>query len=350
MAFQSAANYGNLPNGNFSPTIFSKKVQKQLRKSAVAEAVTNTDYFGEISSMGDSVRIIKEPEILVRPYARGTQITPQDIVDEDFTLIVDRANYFAFTTDDIEKQQAHVNWLDLASDRAAYKMRDTYDRDILGYMSGFEENNGVWTARTSPVGTKAEDTADMDELLGANKLDRANFVAGATPGTSVSVGLRGTYDTTPLAIFNRAALRLNLLNVDQEGRFAIVSPEFVEKLLDEDNKLVNNDYGGNGQNSEGLKNGQLSQNKIRGFKVYVSNNLPQIGAGPGVVDDAGSTTDYGFIIFGHQSAVATASQINKTESHRSTTSFGDVIRGMQMYGRKILRPEALGRVAWNSAH
>lgn len=356
MAFQSAANYNNLPNGNFSPTIFSKKVQKQFRKTAVAEDITNTDYFGEISAYGDSVRIIKEPEITVRAYARGTQITPQDMVDEDFTLIVDRSNYFAFKTDDIEEKHSHVNWLDLASDRAAYRMRDVYDRDILGYMSGFsaprapENPTDLWVPRTSPVGTKAESTADADELLGANKLSRANFVQGAAATDSVAVGTIGTFDATPLQVLNRIALRFNLLNVDMEGRWVVISPEFQEKLMDENSKLVNNDYGGTGQHGEGLTNGKLVANKIRGFRVYVSNNLPVIGAGPGVIDNNGSATDYGIIVAGHDSAVATASQINKTESYRDPDSFADIVRGMQLYGRKILRPEGLVRVAWNNAH
>jgi len=75
MAFQSAAGHGNLPNGVFSPVIYSKQVQLAFRKSSVVEDITNNDYFGEIANMGDSVKIIKEPEVSVQAYARGTQIT-----------------------------------------------------------------------------------------------------------------------------------------------------------------------------------------------------------------------------------------------------------------------------------
>ena len=85
MAFTTAAGYGNLPNGNFSPVIYSKQVQLAFRKSAVCDAITNSDYFGEIANVGDSVKIIKEPEISVKEYARGTTITPQDLDDEDFS-------------------------------------------------------------------------------------------------------------------------------------------------------------------------------------------------------------------------------------------------------------------------
>ena len=96
MAFASAAGHGNLPNGNFSSVIYSKKVQLAFRKATVVGAVTNSDYFGEIANQGDTVRIIKEPEISVSAYARGTTVTAQDLDDEDFSLVVDKANYFAF--------------------------------------------------------------------------------------------------------------------------------------------------------------------------------------------------------------------------------------------------------------
>jgi hypothetical protein len=96
MAFPSTAGYGNLPNGNFSSVIYSKKVQLAFRKSTVVGDITNSDYFGEISSQGDTVRIIKEPEISVSAYERGTQVQAQDLDDEDFSLVVDKSNYFAF--------------------------------------------------------------------------------------------------------------------------------------------------------------------------------------------------------------------------------------------------------------
>ena len=78
MAFKVASGYSNLPNGNFSPVIYSQKVQQAFRKSSVAESITNNDYFGEIANFGDTVRIIKEPEITVKAYSRGTTVTPQE--------------------------------------------------------------------------------------------------------------------------------------------------------------------------------------------------------------------------------------------------------------------------------
>jgi len=110
MAFTTAGGYGNLPNGNFSSIIYSKKVQLAFRKSTVVGDITNSDYFGEIAAQGDTVKIIKEPEISVSAYARGTQVNAQDLDDEDFSLVVDKANYYAFKIDDIEEAHSHVNF------------------------------------------------------------------------------------------------------------------------------------------------------------------------------------------------------------------------------------------------
>jgi len=345
MAFQSAAGHTNLPNGVFSPVIYSKNVQKAFRKSSVIMDITNTDYFGEISNFGDSVKIIKEPDITVKPYARGTQVEVQDLVDEDFTLIVDRANYWGFIVDDIEKKQSHVNFESLATDAAGYRLKDGYDRDILGYMSGYEynTNTGLWVARTTAVGTAADSTADSDELLASNKLTRASFVSGGSASDSIAVGVAGTYDATPLQILNRVNRIFEQKSVPSENRWVVVDPVFVEKLQDEDSKFMNADY----QDGEQMSNGKIRNGKVRGMTMYVSNNLPQVGTGPATIDNNGSSANYGVIVAGHNAAVATAEQMAKTETFRSQDSFGDVVRGMHLYGRKILRPESLIRVHYN---
>lgn len=343
MAFQSAAGYNNLPNGNFSPTIYSKKTLKQFRKTSVAEDIVNNNYFGEISNYGDSVKIMKEPEIQVKRYARGTQVTPQDLEDSDFTLQIDRSNSFAFKVDDIEVMHSHVDFMDLAKNRAGYKISEEYDSDLLGYMSGYERNidTSVWTARTTAVGTKSQTTADADELLGGHKLDREAW--GGAAGDSIAMGVSGTYDATPLQILNRMSRILDQKNVDRDSRWIVVDPIFLEKLQDEDSKFMNHDY----QSSEALSNGKVVSGQVRGFRLYCSNSLPTLGTGAATIDTNGSATDFGVIVAGHDSAVASASQISKTEKFRSQDTFGDIVRGLHLYGRKIIRPEGLIRAAYN---
>ena len=352
MAFSTAAGYGNLPNGNFSPVIYSKQVQLAFRKASVVEAITNSDYFGEIAQMGDSVKIIKEPEITVKSYARGTTITPQDLDDEDFSLTIDKANYFAFKVDDIEEAHSHVNFQSLASDRAAYRLSDQFDQDVLGYLSGFKQSaihGNANTANTTVNGSKAVSTAGSDELLASMKLDGSDFNAG-TASQSIALlprtgGATSTPSTAgeanPLQLIARMARKLDQQNVDSQGRWLVVDPVFMEILRDEDSRLQNADYGESG----GIRNG-LVVNNLHGFQVHVSNNLPSVGSGP-ATEAASNATNYGVIVGGHSSAVATAEQINKTETYRDQDSFADIVRGMHLYGRKILRPEALVNAIYN---
>ena len=352
MAFDKANGYGNLPNGNFSAVIYSKKVQKEFRKSSVVEDISNTDYLGEISSFGDSVKIIKEPEITVSTYARGTAVAAQDLSDADFSLVIDQANYFMFKMDDIETAHSHVNFMDLATDRAAYKLRDTFDAEVLGYMSGWELNNSnVWVRRTAANGTKANSGAGADELLAANSMSILDFggsdlgVAGEVTSIPVAAGGGAGGITSPLAVLNRMARKLDEANVDTADRFFVADPVFYEMLMDENSKFVSSDFGG----GEELRNGRVGDGLVRGFRVYKSNNLPYVGTGAGTVLSTGSETNFGVIVAGHNSAVATAQQLNKVETYRDTASFADICRGMQLYGRKILRPEALITANYNVA-
>ncbi len=356
MAFSTASGYGNLPNGNFSPIIYSKQVQLAFRKSAVANAITNNDYFGEIANQGDTVKIVKEPEISVSSYERGTQIQAQDLDDEDFQLTIDKANYFAFKMDDIEEAHSHVDFMQLATDRAAYRLADQMDQECLGYLSGYAQSakHGAADAvNTSTNGTKAVSTAGSDELLTSMKLKKGDFnsiTTGSAGDHSIPLAIRlpgittvPTATVSPLTVVARMGRLLDQQNVDTRGRWLCLDPVFIEMLKDEDSRMLNADYGG-----AGLQNG-LVMNNLHGFRVYESNNLPAVGGGAGSSGSANQNTDYGVIVAGHDSAVATAEQINKVETYRDPDSFADIVRGMHLYGRKILRPEAIVTAKYNVA-
>jgi len=357
MAFTSAAGHTNLPNGNFSSVIYSKKVQLAFRKSTVCGDITNSDYFGEIAAQGDTVKIIKEPEISVSAYARGTTITAQDLDDEDFSLVVDKANYFAFKIDDIEEAHSHVNFMDLATNRAAYRLSDQYDQEVLGYLSGYKQsalhaNAGAVNDQVN--GTKAVSTAGSDELLTSMKLRKdsfGNITTGSAADHSIPVAARlpgatalPTATASPAMVVARMKRLLDQQQVDSQGRWLVVDPVFMEIMADEDSRFMNADFGEAG----GLRNG-LVLNNFHGFRVYTSSNLPAVGTGAGTSGSANQNTNYGVIVGGHDSAVATAEQVNKTETYRDTDSFADIVRGMHLYGRKILRPEAIVTAKYNAA-
>ena len=357
MAFGAVSGYGNLPSGNFSSVIYSKKVQLAFRKSTVAGDITNSDYFGEIANQGDTVRIIKEPEISVSAYLRGTTIAPQDLSDDDFSLVVDKANYFAFKVDDIEEAHSHVNFMDLATNRAAYRLADQHDQEVLGYLTGYKQSalhSNADTVNDTVNGTKADSTAGSDELLAANKLNKGDFGNITTSGAddhSIPVAARlpgatalPTEYVSPTMLVARMGRLLDQQSVDKAGRWVVIDPVMMEILMDEDSRFLNSDFGDAGA----LRNG-LVINNWNGFRVYVSNNLPSVGTGPATTGTANQNTNYGAIVAGHDSAVATAEQINKTETYRDPDSFADIVRGMHLYGRKILRPEALVTAKYNLA-
>ena len=319
----------------------------------------NINDFGEIANFGDSVRIIKEPIVSVSPYVRGGQIQTQDLVDEDYTLIIDKANYYAFQIDDIEDKMSHVNWESLASDSAAYRLRDQFDQEVLGYLTGYKQTAVHLNASTARVaadipGTKAITTATDTELLSSNILKKGDFKRITTSSAGdhsipISARLPGatSYPTdvvSPLDIFNRAARILDQQRVPQEGRWAVVDPVFLETLKDEDSRLFQAEWGKSG----GLYNGNTGAT-LHGFRLYESHNLPVVGTGPATSGAANQNSNFGVIVFGTNQAVAVAETIRKTEKMRSDDSFGDVVRGLHLYGRKIIRPEAIVTAKYNVA-
>lgn len=355
MAFPSAVGHNNLPNGNFSPIIYAKEAQLAFRKTSVVNDITSNEYFGLIANYGDSVKIMKEPDIDVRPYTRGKQIVPQDINDEDFTLVIDQGREFSFHIEDVEKAHSHINWMSLATSRAGYKMKDAFDMDILGYMTGFKQSNlslPADTARgaTDIPGTKALTSAGADELLASNKLNKGSFLAsGGNNSIPVQPRMPGvasvpTTVVSPLTLISRINRTLDIQNVPNDNRWLVIDPVFAEMLMDEDSNLINSDFAEKGV----LVNGMLPK-RVRGLRVYVTNNLPRIGTGPATVGVADQNSNYGIIVAGNNAAVATAENISKVETIRSPNTFADIVRGLQVYGRKILRPESIVTAKYNVA-
>jgi hypothetical protein len=333
-------------DGNWSPVIYSKQAQIALRKTAVTNAITNNSYFGEIANQGDVVRIQKEPDVTVNALQRHTAISVEKLNDEDF--------YFAFKMDDIEDQFANVDYVSLAADRAAYKMADAMDADVMQYLSG-HTSAGEYSTTTS--GDAQHDTAGnlTGEFLTANHLDATDFSnltisATATAGDSVPLAPRlpgatslSATTVSPLTVVARMARLMDTQSVDSRGRWIVIDPVFMEMLKDEDSRVLNADFGGSG-----LQNG-LVLNNLHGFRVYVSNNLPAKGTGAGTSGTTAQNDHYGVIVAGQEEAVASAEQINKVENYRDPDSFADIVRGMHLYGRKILRPEALITARYNAA-
>ena len=303
------ANFANSVAGQnnsfFLPSIYSAKVLNFFRKASVVEAITNTDYSGEISNYGDSVKIIKEPVISVYDYTRGSDTTQTKLTDQELTLVVDSAKAFKFIVDDIERDMSHVNFKEVATSSAAYALRDSFDSSVIESMF-----SGV--SSSSP-----------DHVLGADSATKLG--AGVYDGAG-SIDLGVSAETDPLDVLARMARLLDDANVPEEGRWFVASPEFYEQLSQSSSKLLSVDYNA-GQGS--IRNGLVSSGKLRGFNMYKSNNIAAV------------TNASGKCLAGHISSTATAQTIISTEVLRDPSSFGDIVRGLHVYGAKVLRDDAL---------
>ena len=319
MAFGTSAGYGNLPSGNFTPQIFSQKVLKFFRRASVAEDITNTDYTGEIENFGDTVNIIKEPTITVSQYTRGSVVNTQNLADDQITLTVDQANAFAFKIDDIEERQSHINFEALATSSGAFSLKRKYDANVLQAIS---DGAGI---------------AGADDASLSGGLTTTNTSLG-TASSPINVEA----DDAGINLMLLMARVLDDQSVPEENRWFVAPPIFYEKMFQAGNKIAEVQVTGDA--SSNLRNGLATPGTLAGFSCYKSTALNST-AGTDQVTLSGVATDASenVILAGHISSTATASHIAKTEVVRSTESFSDVVRGLHVFGRKVLRPEAIVR-------
>lgn len=283
---------------NFVPQIWAAEILQNLRSTLVfaQDGIINSDYEGEIANAGNKVNITAFTDPAIADYAVGTDMTFNHLADTTQQLVIDQAKAFAITVDDVNARQALPDFLPTVSAGAAYNLAAATDTYVSGLMTA-----GVATA---------------NKLTGVNVTTTTNDDNGAF---STIVNLR--------TILSRS-------NIPQAGRWLIVPPEFYAILL-RDNRFVRVNESGS---DEGLRNGNVG--RILGFDVYESNTTPDTAADSSV--SAGSTTSGVFsVLAGHPMAVTFAQQIAKVETGRIEKQFGDFIKGLHLYGGKVVRPTAL---------
>lgn len=271
---------------NFIPEVWAAQILETLRAVLVyaAPTVVNRDYEGDIAQAGDTVHITSFSDPTVRSYTAETDITVESIDDDTLALVIDQAKYFAFDVDDVIKRQAINGWVESVTRAAAYKLAEAADT----YMSGLLYNavNGT----SNDVGGVTVDISD-------------NNGYGA-----VLVALRG---------------KLSRANVPANGRWVIIPPELTAAFL-QDARFIDASQSGS---TEAFRNGFLG--RASGFDIYESNTVPTETAGVYSV------------IAGHRMAATFAEQINSVEAQRRELRFGDLVKGLHLYGAKVVRPEAL---------
>jgi len=271
----------------FKPEVWNANLLVALEKSHVygAAGVVNRDYEGDIAQYGDTVHITSLADPTIGTYTPHTDITIEDVDDADATLLIDQSKYFAFEVDDVEKRQALNGGAILTEQarKAAYKLRDVADAYVAGLMAA-----GV---------------------------DAGNLVAEQTLSTAASA-----YD-----LLVDLGTILTEDDVPFEDRWTVVTPKFYGLLL-KDTRFVGS---GDAQAAATRLNGIVGE--AAGFSVRLSNNAPN---GPGA--GAGK-----LVIAGYDGAVTYAEQINKTEATRKEKGFADIVKGLHLYGAKVVRPKGL---------
>lgn len=267
----------------FIPEVWSAALLESLKKTLVFGGITNSDYEGDIANSGDTVRITSISRPTVGTYVPGTTtIVPEQLVDAQRTLVIDQVKYWAFQVDDVNQRQAAGDVIGPATREASYALADTVDQFIASHYTGIQAANAVGTVTVGVTYTKV-----WDDIL------------------------------VPLSV------KLDEANVPRQGRFAVIPP-WLQGALIRDDRFVRMDASGT---TDALRNGQVG--RAAGFDILLSNNCPN------------PTADHSVVIAGNTTALTMATQINKVEAYRPESSFSDAVKGLALYGAKLVRPDSL---------
>jgi len=280
---------------NFIPTIWAARVLENLQNAHVyaQPAVCNRDYEGDIREAGDTVRINTLGPVTVRPYIKNANMAAvQELTDASQILTISQANYFNFQIDDVDKAQTKPKVMDLAMRNAAWALAETADAWIAAMM---------WAA--VPAGS----------------------TQGAV-GAGLNVGF-GVGETAPYTALLNAAIDLDENNVPRMGRWAIVPPWFHGYLLMDDRFVGTGAAEADGRAVNGFVG------RAAGFDIFMSNNVPFV-AGPLEFK----------VLCGTNYATAYAEQINSVEAYRPELRFADAVKGLHLFGARVVYPEALALI------
>ena len=301
MAFPVAGGGANY-TGNFLPEIWSSKLIANFYDATVCAAISNTDYSGEITGFGDKVNIRTTPELTIRDYQKGMQLQVERPDKPKLTLNIDQGDYFAAVEDDVDRIQADVNLIDAWTRDASEKMKIKIDAKVLtGILPSISAlNSGAAAGRIS-----------------------GNINLGAT-GAPVQLTKTNVIDY----IVDSGAV-LDEANAPESDRFLVI-PAWVAAMI---KKSDVKDASLTGDSQTPLRNGRLGT--IDRYTVYVSHNLNR------VIDSGNQCFS---ILAGHKMGLTFATQMTNMESIRAESTFGSIVRGLQVYGYAVVKPEALAKL------
>lgn len=287
MAYSSSSGSFSFASGeqHFIPEVFSKKLQAKFYAQTILSEVTTNEYEGEISGLGNKVNIRTVPAVTVADYSGS--LSYADVTSGTVELDINKAKSYAFKVDDILRTQADIDFMNAAAEDAAQNMKIAIETDVFANVGA---GSSLTDVNSSEAGTNAGNI--LGHILTAGKT-------------------------------------LDQNNIPETERFMIIDPATAAIIKNSDLKQAYL----TGDAESPLRNGNIGM--IDRFTVYVSNNLPSSGS---------VTTG----LYGHPKAVAYASQMTNTETVRLESSFGDGVRGLSVYGYKVVVPTAIGEIKLNS--
>jgi hypothetical protein len=292
--------------GKFIPEIWSSKLQVKYYKATCMSEIFNSDWAGEIKDQGDKVIIRTIPTITINDYQKGQTLTSQVPAAGTIELLIDKGKYFQFVLDDVDDVQSDLRLMDMFGNDAAQQMKIGIESLI------FDGLVAKLLAATSAASANADGTAGA--LSGNLNL--------GTSGTPVSISKANILDS--IVDVGQA---MDEQNLPETGRWFVIPPWAAALIKKSDLK----DASLSGDGTSILRNGRLGT--IDRFTLYCSNNLKY------TVGDLAT-----HMLAGTRDAVCFASQFTKMETLRSTTTFGNIVRGLQVFGYELTKPEALFRL------
>ena len=307
-------------SGSFIPTLWSAKLNAKFYAATVFGEIANTNWEGEIKAMGDKVIINNIPDMTIRTYQPGQGLQYEAPTPSTLELQIDKGKYFAFHVNDLLALQSQPKQLDMFSNDASMQMKIGIDSNVIYNTFG----NGSSTNKGATAGAKS----------GSFNL-----------GTEASPYQLASSASSAIDLLTSLSAVLDEQNVPETDRFLLISPVDRQALMK--SNLQQAYLTGDSQSI--LRNGKIGM--IDRFTVYVTNQLPKLAAngtswqsGDGSETSIAATTNANkrrAIIAGHKAAITFAAQMTKMETVRNPYDFGDYVRGVNVYGYKVVKPEAL---------
>jgi hypothetical protein len=307
-------------SGTFIPTLWSKKLNAKFYANTMMSELANTSWEGEIASQGDMIRIRTAPSITINDYqGPGSDLGSAEVPTPIFTdMLIDQAKYFNVQVNDVLAHQADMDLMNMFTDDAAKQLKIVIENECFYHWFVTEGANA------------ANIGANAGAISGSYALGTDNAAIAATGNDILNTILR-------------MSAVLDEQNVPESGRWLVLTPQDRNMLMQ--SHIAATYF--SGDQSSTIRTGKIGM--LDRFTVYVSNLLPRAAAGTAWNDGLGTRSPGAaagavkrhLMVAGTQAACSFASQITKTETLRNQNDFGDRVRGLSVYGRKVLKNTAL---------